>query len=332
MRVALVRLTALGDIIHSAVSLQFIKDSKSDLNLTWLVEEKFSQILEYNSDLDTILPLNLHALKSGVSLKKISDIKSKIDRVKPFDLAIDAQGLIKSAIVAKLASKKVAGLDFKSIKEPLGSLLYSKRFRVSCKEVAPFRFSLLISKALGINLTKEMLLNKKPYLFYNPNRNRRELDSYFSKEQKNIVIITSASNLSKTYPANRWIELIRELKGVNTLLIAGSKKERDEAKKIASSSNSTLLPPLDLDNLKYAIRRSDLLIGGDTGPSHIAWAMNKPSILLFGSTPKSMMFETPKNIAITSGAKVNPCRFDKRDRSIQNIKAKEILNQVERLL
>ena len=89
---------------------------------------------------------------------------------------------------------------------------------------------------------------------------------------------------------------------------------------------------MDLNSLKYTVSRCDLLIGGDTGPSHMAWAMNRPSILLFGSTPKTMMMETPVNVALTSGAKVHPCRFDKTDRSIATIPPKDVVETAQRLL
>ncbi len=126
--------------------------------------------------------------------------------------------------------------------------------------------------------------------------------------------------------------MIRGLEKANILLVAGSESERREAQKIADATKAQLLPPMDLDGLKYAVSRSNLLLGGDTGPSHMAWAMNRPSVLLFGSTPRTMMFETDKNIALTSGADVHPCRFDKSDRSIADIEPKEVIQSARTLL
>ena len=331
-RIALVRLTALGDVIHTAAGLQFVKAAFPDTRITWFVEEKFAEILEHNPDIDEIVPLDLHGLKKERSLSKLSSIRHRIKAAGPFDLVIDVQGLIKSAIVARLAGSNAAGLDRQSAREGIASLLYRHRYPVDCAGIAPMRFATLIAQALGIEITREMMECKAPYLFFDPDRDRRELDGYFSSTRPNLLIITSASNPSKTYPPERWIEVIKGLKEANILLVAGSKSERREAEKIAKATRAMLLPPMDLDGLKYAVSRSDLLIGGDTGPSHMAWAMNRPSVLLFGSTPRTMMFETEKNIALTSGADVHPCRFDKSDRSIADIEPQRILREAERML
>ncbi|WP_456432894.1 glycosyltransferase family 9 protein, partial [Nitratifractor sp.] len=111
MRIALVRLTALGDVIHTAASLQFVKAALPDTRLTWFVEEKFAPILAHNPHVDTIVPLDLHGLKRNHSLGKIASIRRQIKAAGPFDLVIDVQGLIKSAVVSRLAGSEVAGLD-----------------------------------------------------------------------------------------------------------------------------------------------------------------------------------------------------------------------------
>ncbi len=331
-RIALVRLTALGDVIHTAAGLQFIKAALPDTRITWFVEEKFAEILEHNPDIDEIVPLDLHGLKKERSLPKLSSIYRRIKAASPFDLVIDVQGLIKSAIVARLAGSNVAGLDRPSAREGIASLLYRHRYPVDCAGIAPIRFATLIAQALGIEITREMMEHKAPYLFFDPDRDRRELDEYFSSEHPNLLIVTGASNPSKTYPPERWIEVIRGLKEANILLVAGSEAERREAARIADATRARLLPPIDLDGLKYAVSRCNLLLGGDTGPSHMAWAMNRPSVLLFGSTPRTMMFETEKNIALTSGTTIHPCRFDKSDRSIADIEPKEVIQSVRKLL
>ena len=332
MRVAIVRLTAMGDVIHTLAGMQFVKKERPDIELTWVVEEKFAAVLSGNPDVDHIVSLNLHSLKKKFSFDALRSNFRRIKKAGPFDLVIDVQGLIKSAIVSKIAGKETAGLDSSSAKEGVASLFYRHRYPVDCAEIAPVRFATLIGKALGIEITQEMLLNKKPYLFYDEKSVDPIVDGFFSKERKNILIVTAASNASKTYPAERFIETVEHLSAHNILLVAGSEAERIEAEKIAENSTATLLPPMDINTLKYAVSRCDLLIGGDTGPTHIAWAMNRPSVVLFGSTPKSMMMETPINVAITSGAKVDPCRFDKSDRSIAAIPSEKIAETAERLL
>ena len=332
MRVAVVRLTAMGDVIHTLASMQFVKKAYPNMEITWFVEEKFAPILEGNPDVDRIVPLDLHGLKKGLTLDKLRKQFRKIRDAGPFDRVIDIQGLIKSALVAKIAGSNVAGLDRKSAKEGVASLLYRDTYRVDCDGIAPMRFASLIAQALKIDITESMMQNKSPYLFFHEDDETAQTDAFFDTNRPNILIVTGASNPSKTYPSKRWIEVIKGLGDFNILLVAGSQTEREAAKEIEHVTSARLLPPMSLNALKYAVSRCDLLIGGDTGPTHIAWAMNRPSIVLFGSTPKTMMMETPINIAITSGTKVHPCRFDKNDRSIAKIPAKKVVQTAQRLL
>jgi len=330
-KVAIVRLSAMGDIVHTLASFQFIKSYLKDIEITWFVEEKFADILKNSPHIDKIIAVNISALKKEFSLSSLKKIYKTVKNSDDFDLVIDVQGLLKSAILARVAGKSVAGLDSKSARESLASLFYNQKFKVDCSGIAPMRFASLLSSTLGIEITKEMMLAKLPYLYFERNADTDMLDNYFETEKKSILIVTGASNESKTYPAKKFAKLANLLEDYNVLLVAGNEKERKSAKIIEQNSNARLLPTKSLNSLKYAVSKCDLLIGGDTGPSHIAWAMNKPSVILFGSTPRTMMMETPINIAITSGAKVHPCRFDKSDRSISTIDPELVVKKVKAL-
>ena len=72
-----------------------------------------------------------------------------------------------------------------------------------------------------------------------------------------------------------------------------------------------------IDDLKYVVSKATLLIGNDTGPSHMSWALNIPSILLFGPTPIERMFQTVSNKALKSNSKINHMKLDKKDFSIK---------------
>jgi len=328
-KIAIVRLSALGDIVHTLASLQFIKSHFKDIKITWFVEERFVDILKNSPHIDKIVAINLSKLKRDFSFDCLKSIHKVVKDSGDFDLVIDVQGLLKSAIISKITKKPVAGLDSKSAKEWLASLFYDRKFRVDCSGIAPMRFASLLSSALGFEITKEMMLQKLPYLYFEKDAS---IDDYFDSKKESILIVTGASNESKTYPAKKFAKVANLLENYDVLLIAGSKKEQEFAKIIEQNSNAKLIPTKSLNSLKYAISKCDLLIGADTGPSHIAWAMNKPSIILFGSTAKTMMMETPINIAITSGKRVHPCRFDKSDRSITTIEPELIAKKVKALM
>ena len=88
----------------------------------------------------------------------------------------------------------------------------------------------------------------------------------------------------------------------------------------------------NVDKLKQLINNSILLIGNDTGPSHLAWGMNKPSIILFGPTPVDRVYQTHINRVLKSSSTVNPFALDKNDFSIKDIKVDDIVKISQELM
>jgi len=165
VKVAIVKLSALGDIVHAMVALQFIKAHSPEIQIDWIVEERFAEVLKNNPDIDNILTVNLKALKTNkagifAQLKKIRGYASN-----NYDLVIDAQGLIKSAATAKIIGKRIAGFDADSIREKAASWFYD--IKVACAYDANTidRNALILSSPLGIDISTEQILNKKPFLF-----------------------------------------------------------------------------------------------------------------------------------------------------------------------
>ena len=110
-------------------------------------------------------------------------------------------------------------------------------------------------------------------------------------------------------------------------------KKREKADWMRSKSKYIkVMPKLSLDELKYVIQQSSLLIGNDTGPTHMAWALNRPSITLFGPTPIERAFQTPINKMLKSGSKVNHFKLNKNDFSIKEINVSNIIKIANDLL
>jgi len=122
MKIAIVKLSALGDIIHSAFIVQFIKQQMPDAKIDWIIEESFAPILEHNPHINNIKTLKLKSIK-----KSFFNIFQEIKKIKSYaksnyDIVIDLQGLTKSAITSKLLSSNVAGFDKASIREGVASM------------------------------------------------------------------------------------------------------------------------------------------------------------------------------------------------------------------
>lgn len=329
MRILIVRLSSLGDIITSMVVLQFIKEKYPHAKIEWLVDSRFTNVLEDNEDLDVIHSVSLKKHRKNI-IKAIFEVSRVIRKLGDFDLIIDMQGLMKSAIISRAIGKNIVGFDRKSVKESLSSFFYKTRARISfCEHILKRNFA-LIEKGLDIKASLGDIMQKKSYLpFKKPTLN---LEPYFSKDKKNIIAILGGSWPSKIYPKESLKEVVSRLKE-NVLILWSDEEEHERAKWIASRcSNAQLLPQMSLNDVKALISKGDVILGNDTGPTHMAWALNRPSVTILGCTSITRIPENPKNLTVTSKACVNPSKIDKHDISINEIPPYEIVEAVRSLL
>jgi heptosyltransferase-1 len=330
MKIAIVKLSALGDIIHAMVALQYIKKARSDIQIDWVVEEKFAEILRNNPDIDRILTVNLQGVKQDKFqiLKEYKKIKSYAEN--QYDLIIDAQSLFKSAIITKLLGGKTVGFDWTSCREGWASLFYDSKITCAYDEKTIDRNALILSKPLGLEVSSEQILTKQPFLFYQ--QENKQICDYFRNDKKNIIFVIGSSWESRNYPKQKFLKIAQQLQE-NYLVIWGNAQEQKGANWLAKQAdNIVAMPRMDINTLKAAIAKSDLLIGNDTGPTHMAWALNKPSVTIFGPTPVSRVYQTKINKVVKSASKVNPHKLDKKDFSIKDIGEKEILEIATDLL
>ncbi|SMN15300.1 Lipopolysaccharide heptosyltransferase I [uncultured Candidatus Thioglobus sp.] len=330
MKIAIVKLSALGDIIHAMVALQFIKKKYPDCQIDWIVEEGFKGILENNPDIDTIHTVNIKKAKKDKSFKLLFKEFRKLKKLPKYDVVIDTQGLIKSAIVARfISADKRFGFDKTSLREAFAANFYTGTCHIDYSENIIKRNAFVVSSALGFNISHTDILDKKSFLHSNC-ENIAELDK---GKKSNIAFIPGASFKSKIYPVERYIQLANEL-DANIIILWGNEDERLMAGQIKlGSSNVSMSKKLTLDGLKSVIAKMDLVIGGDTGPTHMAWALNIPSITLFGSTPGYRnTYTTDINQIIESDSQVSPCKIDKNDLSIEDIEVAKIALKAKELL
>jgi heptosyltransferase I len=330
MRIAIIKLSALGDIIHAMVALQFIKHHCPGSQIDWIVEERFAGILQHNPDISSILTINLKALKHNKILffKELKKIRNYSKN--NYDLVIDAQGLIKSAITARLLGKNLAGFDADSIREKAASWFYAVKVACPYHDNTIDRNARVLSKPLGFDITSDDILGKKPFLYFE--NSYLEFDAFFPKNSKTILLVIGSTWESRNYPPEKFVKIAQSLQE-NCLVVWGNAQEQAKAEWMSRQcANIKVLPKLDLNGLKAVIAKSDLLIGNDTGPTHIAWGLNKPSITIFGPTPTSRVYQTDINRVIKSQSAVNPYKLNKQDFSIRDIDEREIIEQALHLL
>lgn len=325
-RIAIVRLSALGDIVNSAVVLQFIHQEYPHIQIEWITEEVFAPLLSKHPLIHAVHSVNLKRLKKERSFTALKKTIAHLKSLGVFDLIIDMQGLIKSSIVARLIGRNTHGFDRNSTREGLASLLYRTSSSIPYDENIVKRNSFVVADALGFRITDPMLLTKEK-VFPSAEYKHTKKDN-----MSNIAIVIGASWKSKKYPKEKIALLTNDLKQ-NSLLIWGNQDEKKDAEWIYQNSEFvTIAPKLSLTELVSYIGSCDLLIGNDTGPTHMAWAQNVPSITLFGPTNERMIYQNPKNFAIHSPSDVNIFKINKNDFSITEIEVHTITKKAMELL
>lgn len=324
-KIVIVRLSALGDIVNTAVVLQFIHQKYPDAKIEWITEEVFAPLLQNHPLISAVHTINLKKLKKQKSFSLLRDTILKLRSLGEFDAIIDVQGLLKSAIISRIIGSNTHGFDNTSAREGVASAFYKTTSHIAYDENIIKRNIFVVSDKLDFIVDDEMLLNKKPIFETKDN-------TFVDKSKTNIAFVIGASWESKKYPKEKVAQLCNELKQ-NSIIIWGNEVEKQEALWICENSKyATLAPKCSLSELVNLISKVDLLIGNDTGPTHMAWAQNIASITLFGPTTTRMIYETPKNIGIKSPSEVDIFKINKNDFSIKDIEVQEITQKAKELL
>ena len=260
--ILVVRLGAMGDVIHALPAAASLKQSFPKSHLTWAIDPRWAPLLEGNPFVDQVVLLNR---KSWMSVR---DAWRNL-RSKPFDLAVDFQGLIKSAVVASVArATRIVGYSFSQLREGSAALFYSSSVRVQARHVVDQHLELaaaagatsLVRRFPLPEGSKEGALPGGGFVLANP----------------------VAGWTSKEWPLEYYSELavsLRKRCGLALVLNVhpgAAEKVRDVPEIIPHVSS--------IAGLIHATRDARAVIGVDSGPMHLAAALNKPGVAIFGPT------------------------------------------------
>ncbi|GAA7638387.1 lipopolysaccharide heptosyltransferase I [Helicobacter pylori] len=332
MKIAIVRLSALGDVIVSAVFLAAIKERFTNAQIEWFVDERFGAILEHSPYIDKLHPIALKSALTTFNPLKIFKLFKSL-RAYEYDIIIDMQGLIKSALITQtLKAPKKVGFDYASAREGLSAFFYSQKVSIAYNEPILKRNFTLLSHALNLPKKEisEGLSSRAKVFSYQPSLKIDALN--LNQNKPKILFVLETSKVNKTYPIERFKELALALENFQICLLwhADEKKAATLYGALKDQRDVLLLPKLTLNEVKALLFKMDLIIGGDTGITHLAWALQKPSITLYGNTPmERFKLESPINVSLTGNSNAN---YHKKDFSIQNIDPKKIKECVLNIL
>jgi lipopolysaccharide heptosyltransferase I len=287
-RILIVRLSALGDIVHALPVLNALRKNFPAAETDWLVEENYASTLALATGLHRRIIVRATAnISSGdvVSFASTGGYFRAMSflRSQHYDAVLDLQGLVKSATWARASgATRVIGFERDHLREPLAASLYSET-------VMPDVSGHVIRKNLSI--LRAFGMEPGPVeLSVQPVAAPEMVKAIQSAGGSNgyIVINPGAAWPNKCWPPDRFgavAEALRDRSGLHTLVTWGP-KERALAESVshASAGAATPAPPTSVSDLAALMRSAALAISGDTGPLHIAAAVGTPIVGLFGPT------------------------------------------------
>lgn len=303
MRVLIVKTSSMGDVVHTLPALTDAAKNIQGIVFDWVVEESFKDIPAMHPNVDKVIAVNIRRWRKNAWQHRAA-IQSSIKQIRQthYDCVIDAQGLIKSAVLTRLVKAKRFGLDKSSAREGLSALAYTNPIQVSKGQHAITRVRELFAKSLGYSMdTSALDYGLKQEVF-------PVLDSM---NDPYVVFLHGTTWASKHWPEEYWVDLISLAKkhGLTVYLPWGNEIEQQRAEKAVSGvENAIVLPLLSIANLASVLMHAKGVVGVDSGLAHLSAACGTPTVTLYGST-NSVLTGTmgENNICLQSEYSCSPC-------------------------
>ena len=289
MKILIVKLGSIGDIIHTLPSLAAIRQNVPGTEISWVVESRSAEILRGNELIDRLIEVDTRSLRKGPIvasiLPSLREHFRKLRRHK-FDLAIDFQGLMKSAAIAKLSGAKIRyGFDTASMREPASRIFLNRSVEVP-KNTNIIRKNLaLAAVALGFEIPE----NGLKFPISTELAHTRERDDIVSGANAKFAILNPAGGwVTKLWPAENYGALADQLWEAHRIssIVAVGPDESELAARVLAASRSgkvTVARP-SLKGFYELAKKASVYVGGDTGPTHLAIAAGAPVVGIFGPT------------------------------------------------
>ena len=280
MRVLIVKTSSMGDLIHTLPAVTDAMNAMPDIEFDWVAEESFAEIPAWHPAINRVFPIAIRRWRKNIfSRNTYQEMSAFYKEIKSqqYDYIIDAQGLLKSALLTRLAKGLRTGMDRRSCKEPLASFFYQKKVSIGRQAHAIERVRMLFAQVLGYQYPQTQLnyglsaasfkstLDNKPYLVF--------------------LHGTSADN--KLWPLEQWGRLrdTALTNGFSIYLPWGNEPERKRAEIIADAKDSChILPKMNLTEIAAILANASGVVGVDTGLAHLAAALSIPGVTIYVDT------------------------------------------------
>lgn len=280
MRVLIVKMSSLGDVIHTLPALTDAMHAVPGIRFDWVVEPSFQGVPVLHPAVDRVIPAPLRAWRKRPFSRETArqfPAFCKMLRAQQYDAVIDAQGLLKSALITRLCRGPRFGLDRHSAREPVAAFFYRHRISVPRQQHAIDRVRQLFSEALGFVL---------PETAPDYGIDRARIPAFF-QPGKYLIFFHGTTWETKHWPEGHWRMLAKRAvqHGFEVRLPWGNAAERSRAERIAAECEGvSVLPALDLAAMASVLAGAQGVVSVDTGLGHLAAALGVPGVSLYGPT------------------------------------------------
>ncbi|MBV8666492.1 MAG: lipopolysaccharide heptosyltransferase I [Burkholderiaceae bacterium] len=290
MNILIVRVSSLGDVVHNMPMVADIRRAFPDAHIDWVVEEAYVSLVALNRGVRHVIPMALRrwrkSLHKAATRAEMRAFRQRL-RAEAYDFVFDTQGLFKTAATMRLArlregGKRVglANATEGSGYEPVSRIFHDLSVPVGLHTHAVLRARTVAAKALGYTVDTAPDFDLRP---------PAQTDPAWMPATPYAVFFHATARAAKQWPVGHWLQIARSLRerGWPILLPWGSESERQAAQQLASGmEQAVVLPKLPLMEAVMLAQRAALVIGVDTGLTHIAAAYCRPTIELYGDSPR----------------------------------------------
>lgn len=279
-RVLFVKLSSLGDVVHHFPAVTDLAAARPGVEIGWAVEEAYAPLVALHPAVRHVIPVSLRALKAGpFSPARWSRLAASRRALREgrWDFVVDAQGLLKSALVARQARGVRFGPDRASARERMAARHYDMRIAVPKALHAVERNRRLVAGVFGYPVAGPadygIASTAPPPAWLPPG--------------PYAVFLHAASREAKRWPEERWIELGKRLaaRGLRVVLPGGTLAEREASARMAMAMPDAMAAPaLGLAEAASLLAHAWIVVGVDTGLTHLAVALGRPTLGLYGAT------------------------------------------------
>lgn len=289
MRFLLIKTSSLGDVVHNLPVVSDLRRRFPEAEIDWVVEEAFAEIPRLHPSVSGVLPVAFRRWRKMpfalATWREIMAFRRAVrrplgDDFAHYDAVIDSQGLVKSALLTSWARGRKFG--FAAPREGLAALAYDVAIDVPRNLHAVTRNRLLAAGALGYvldDLPLDYGISASP------------LVAKWLPRGDYVVLLTATSRADKEWPEDDWRALGSALiaSGLRCVLPGGSEAERIRARRLAQSlGRAVAAPPLNLTELAGLLAGAKLAVGVDTGLTHLAAALGRPTVAIYCASDPSL--------------------------------------------